>query len=134
MTPVRRAAHDPASRIAALRRAIREHDHRYYVLDRPVISDAAYDRLFAELVRLENAHPELVTPDSPTQRVSGAVSEQFASVPHKAPMLSLEATGEASEIRRFATATARALHRPPPGCSSPSTTGYRSSWSTPPAG
>jgi DNA ligase (NAD+) len=60
-----------------LRAAIRRHDYRYYVLDRPTISDAEYDRLFAELLRLEAAHPELVTPDSPTQRVAGAPSSAF---------------------------------------------------------
>jgi DNA ligase (NAD+) len=67
----------PASvrrRAERLRAAIRRHDYRYYVLDRPSISDAAYDRLFAELVRLEAAHPRVVTPDSPTRRVAGTPS------------------------------------------------------------
>lgn len=113
MTLPRRSAHSPASRIAELRRAIREHDHRYYVLDRPTISDERYDRLFAQLVALERAHPELVTPDSPTQRVGGALSERFAAVRHTAPMLSLEATSDEAEIQRFAATTARALGRPP---------------------
>jgi DNA ligase (NAD+) len=59
-------------RLEQLRAAIRQHDYRYYVLDRPTISDAKYDRLFSALTRLEAAHPELITPDSPTQRVAGA--------------------------------------------------------------
>ena len=64
---------DPARRAAALRERLRHHAHRYYVLDDPEIPDAEYDRLFAELQALEAAHPELLTPDSPTQRVLGAV-------------------------------------------------------------
>ncbi|MGE0463093.1 MAG: NAD-dependent DNA ligase LigA [Vicinamibacterales bacterium] len=93
----------PAARRQAerLRAAIRAHDHRYYVLDRPTISDAAYDRLFRQLVRLEAAHPEIVTPDSPTQRVAGAPSPAFPAVRHLAPMLSLESVTDADEVRRF---------------------------------
>jgi DNA ligase (NAD+) len=88
-------------RIEQLRAAIREHDHRYYVLDRPTISDAEYDRLFAQLVRLEAAHPDLVTPDSPTQRVAGAALAAFPTVEHLAPMLSLESATDAEAVRRF---------------------------------
>jgi DNA ligase (NAD+) len=82
----------PASkdRIARLRREIEEHDRRYYVEAQPVISDAAYDELYRELRELEAAHPELVTPDSPTQRVGGAPSKGFKQVRHEVPMLSLE--------------------------------------------
>src|SRR5690554_6938692 len=80
---------DVEARIQQLRREIREHDHRYYVLDAPIISDAAYDKLLRELQDLERAHPELVTPDSPTQRVGAAPSEAFRRVPHRVPMLSL---------------------------------------------
>jgi DNA ligase (NAD+) len=105
----RRPRPDARRRIGELRRTIREHDHRYYVLDRPIISDEAYDRLFAELVRLERAHPELVTPDSPTQRVAGAPSARFRAVRHAAPMLSLEAVPSEAEVRRFARRVARAL-------------------------
>ncbi len=76
-------------RLEALRMAIRYHAYRYYVLDDPVISDAAYDALWRELLALESAHPELVTPDSPTQRVPGAVSDRFAKVRHPRPILSL---------------------------------------------
>ena len=80
---------DVQRRLEELRREIREHDYRYYVLDAPIISDAQYDRLMRELEELERAHPELVTPDSPTQRVGGAPSEAFRRVPHRVPMLSL---------------------------------------------
>ena len=79
----------PAGRVAALRAEIEAHDHRYYVLDAPSIPDSEYDKLFRELQALEAAHPELVTPDSPTQRVGGKPLAQFASVRHKVPMLSI---------------------------------------------
>jgi DNA ligase (NAD+) len=77
-------------RVAELRRQIEHHNHRYYVLDDPEISDARYDALLGELRELEGAHPDLVTPDSPTQRVGGAVSREFAEVVHAVPMLSLD--------------------------------------------
>ena len=77
-------------RIVRLRREIEEHDRRYYVEARPTISDAAYDALYRELRELETAHPDLVTPDSPTQRVGGAPSKGFKQVRHAVPMLSLE--------------------------------------------
>jgi len=79
----------PAARAEALRARIREADHAYYVLDRPVLADAEYDRLMRELSELEAEHPELATADSPTRRVSGAPSERFARVVHREPMLSL---------------------------------------------
>ncbi|MEJ0087805.1 MAG: NAD-dependent DNA ligase LigA [Pseudomonadota bacterium] len=79
-----------AQRIAQLRDEINLHDHRYYVLDEPAVPDAEYDRLMKELRDLEAAHPQLVTPDSPTQRVSGAAAAQFGEVTHAVPMLSLE--------------------------------------------
>ena len=72
-----------------LRRVLREHAHRYYVLDEPLVPDAEYDRLFQALQAIEARHPELVTPDSPTQRVGGRALEQFASVRHAVPMLSI---------------------------------------------
>ncbi len=78
-----------AERLDSLRQAVRYHAHRYYVLDDPEISDAEYDALWRELVALEAEHPELVTPDSPTQRVPGAAAERFAKVRHPAPILSL---------------------------------------------
>lgn len=80
---------DVAQRIAELRTLIRRYDYHYYVLDDPIVSDAEYDALMAELRALEAAHPELITPDSPTQRVSGTPASQFAKVQHPQPMLSL---------------------------------------------
>lgn len=77
-------------KIAALRREIEEHDRRYYVEARPTISDAAYDVLYRELRALEEAHPELITPDSPTQRVGGKATAGFKQVRHAMPMLSLD--------------------------------------------
>ena len=76
-------------RVAELRDEINRHGHRYYVLDDPVISDAEYDRMMQELLRLEGEHPELVTPGSPTQRVGAAPAEGFEQVQHRQPMLSL---------------------------------------------
>ena len=87
--------------IDQLRREIRRHDHLYYVKDMPEISDEAYDRLFDALKRLEERFPDLVTPDSPTQRVGGKSQERFRVVEHLAPMLSLDATREEEEVRRF---------------------------------
>jgi DNA ligase (NAD+) len=76
--------------IEELREKIRYHNHRYYVLDNPEISDAQYDRLFQRLLELESHHPELVTPDSPSQRVGAQPLETFSEVKHSLPMLSLE--------------------------------------------
>ncbi len=92
---------DPAAKAAALRDELRRHEHAYYVLDAPLVSDAEYDALFRELVALEEEHPELVTPDSPTQRVGGTASDQFAKVRHRSPMLSLQNAFEEEEIRAF---------------------------------
>jgi DNA ligase (NAD+) len=80
---------DVAKHLESLREAVRHHAYRYYVLDDPVISDAEYDALWRELVALEAEHPELITTDSPTQRVPGAPAERFAKVRHPAPILSL---------------------------------------------
>ncbi|MEO8063065.1 MAG: NAD-dependent DNA ligase LigA [Pseudomonadota bacterium] len=79
-----------AQRIARLRDEINQHDHRYYVLNEPSVPDAEYDRMMKELRELEAAHPELVTADSPTQRVSGTAASGFAAAKHSIPMLSLE--------------------------------------------
>ncbi|MEI8031110.1 MAG: NAD-dependent DNA ligase LigA [Comamonadaceae bacterium] len=79
---------DPTT-IEKLRRELHHHAHQYYVLDDPQIPDAEYDRLFRELQAIEAAHPELCTPDSPTRRVGGRVLDQFVSVPHAVPMLSI---------------------------------------------
>src|SRR5690606_7884934 len=78
--------------------------------NRPVISDAAYDRLVDDLRRLEAAHPELVTPDSPTQRVAGRAAGPFANVRHAAPMLSLEATRDPATVSAFLTRVAKGAH------------------------
>jgi len=88
-------------RIEELRREIRHHDHRYYVLDDPVISDEIYDHLMHDLMDLEKAFPRLVTSDSPTQRVSGRVGERFAVVGHGSPMLSIMNGYEESEVLEF---------------------------------
>jgi len=98
-----------AVRAEELRALLHYHSHRYYVLNRPEISDAEYDRLFGELKGLEAAHPALVTPDSPTQRVGGTVADGFASVQHRAAMLSLDNAYTADEIREFEARLVRAL-------------------------
>jgi DNA ligase (NAD+) len=90
-----------AERIARLRDEIRGHDHRYYALDAPSIPDADYDALVAELRALEAEHPELVTPDSPTQRVGGAPVDGFAEVRHETPMLSLDNAFSAEDALAF---------------------------------
>lgn len=91
----------PAERIEELRQQINYHNYRYYVLDSPVISDAEYDRLMQELIALEEAHPELVTPDSPTQRVGAAPLAEFASYTHRQPMLSLSNAFGDDELLAF---------------------------------
>jgi DNA ligase (NAD+) len=88
-------------RIADLRRQIRHHDHLYYTKDRPEISDAEYDRLFRELVDLETAHPDLVTGDSPTQRVGAPPLEELTKVSHEKPMLSLDSITDQDDVRAF---------------------------------
>src|SRR5271166_5252935 len=88
-------------KIEALRDQIRYHEHRYYVLDDPEISDAEFDRLVNELKALEAEHPELVTPDSPTQRVGGKPREGFVKVRHSTPMLSLDNAYSEEELREW---------------------------------
>ncbi len=88
-------------RAERLRDEIRRHDHLYYVLDRPEIDDAAYDRLFRELVELERAYPGLATPDSPTRRVGGEVLPSFPEVRHVAPLLSLDSVTDPAAVGRF---------------------------------
>jgi DNA ligase (NAD+) len=92
---------DPALRVNELRELIRRHEHAYYVLDQPEVSDAEYDALFLDLRRIEEEHPDLLTPDSPTQRVGGEASDQFAKVRHRSPMLSLQNAFDEEEIRAF---------------------------------
>ncbi len=96
-------------KIDELRRTIRRHDHLYYVEDRPEISDSTYDRLFHELKELEAANPELVTPDSPTQRVAGEPLEGFPPVEHAAPMRSLDSSQSEDDLRRFDDRLRRSL-------------------------
>ncbi|MCU0723330.1 MAG: NAD-dependent DNA ligase LigA [Planctomycetes bacterium] len=91
----------PSDRVAFLREEIRRHDHLYYVLGKPEISDDAYDRLFSELKRLEEENPKLRSPDSPTQKVGGAAREEFEPVRHLAPMLSLDSSNKTEEIPKF---------------------------------
>jgi DNA ligase (NAD+) len=91
----------PAARALELRAQIARHDYRYYILDDPEISDAEYDRLLGELRALELAHPQLITPDSPTQRVSGAPSAAFAEARHGMPMLSLDNAFADTEVADF---------------------------------
>ena len=90
-----------AERIAELRDLIREHERRYYVLAAPTLTDAEFDRLMAELRELEARHPELISPDSPTQRVGGRPAEGFATVEHLVPMLSLDNAYSDDDLRAF---------------------------------
>lgn len=103
---------DIASHIAALRDAIRRHDYLYYVQDRPEISDAEYDRLFRELVDLELANPDLVTPDSPTQRVGAPPLDELTKVLHEQPMLSLDSVLDRAEVLAFDQRMKRELDTP----------------------
>jgi DNA ligase (NAD+) len=105
-------AGDVKKRIERLRREIRRHDHLYYVLSAPEIDDRQYDALFAELKDLEAAHPELVTADSPTQRVSGRPLDVFSTVRHAVPMLSIDNTYSAEELRAFDERVRRQLDTP----------------------
>ena len=102
-------AQDVSKQIELLREEIREHDYLYYVLNQPKISDRQYDELFAELKSLEQANPQLITSDSPTQRVSGQPVEGFASVRHAVPMLSMDNTYNADELKAFDERVAKQL-------------------------
>src|SRR5580692_3154212 len=92
----------PTERIEALREEIRHHEHLYYVLDTPQISDSDYDALTRQLIEFEKQHPELITPDSPTQRVGGKPKEGFPKVAHSRPMLSLDNAYNPDELRAWA--------------------------------
>src|ERR1044071_1504096 len=92
---------DPATEIEHLREDLRRHEHLYYVLDQPEISDAEYDALMRKLQELEERHPELSTPDSPTRRVGGKPREGFVKVPHTSQMLSLDNALNEGELRDF---------------------------------
>ncbi|MBI4277891.1 MAG: NAD-dependent DNA ligase LigA [Armatimonadetes bacterium] len=99
----------------ALRRQIREHNYRYYVLDASTVSDAEYDRLMAKLRELEATHPDLVTPDSPTQRVGAAPSAAFAAVVHRQAMLSLQNAFTDEDLRAWERRAQTILGAPPAG-------------------
>src|SRR5690348_5562984 len=90
---------------------IRRHDHAYYVLAQPAISDQDYDRLYHELIKLETQFPELITPDSPTQRVGGEPLKEFKPVRHLKPMTSLDNTYSQEELREFVARVQRLLPR-----------------------
>src|ERR1051325_10559232 len=91
----------PAREIESLREELRRHEHLYYVLDRPEITDAEYDTLMRRLQELERKHPALITPDSPTQRVGGKPREGFVKVAHSSPMLSLDNTYNEEDLRNW---------------------------------
>src|SRR5260370_959451 len=91
----------PEKRVAELRQLIEYHNHKYYVEAKPEISDREFDNLLDELKKLEAEHPELVTPDSPTHRVGGQPIEGFRTVEHRQPMLSIDNTYSAGELREF---------------------------------
>ncbi len=103
------SASDVASRIEQLRELIRYHDRKYYIEASPEISDLEYDRLMEELKRLEAAHPELITPDSPTQRVGESTVEGLEKVTHSEPMLSIENCYSVNELREFGRRTQKLL-------------------------
>ena len=95
------AAKSTGREIEKLRDEIRRHEDLYYVLDSPEISDHEYDQLMENLQALEEAHPDLITPDSPTQRVGGRPAEGFPEVVHSRPMLSLDNSYNIDELRAF---------------------------------
>ena len=98
-------------RAADLRQKIEKANYEYYILDQPTLDDAAYDALLRELIEIEEAHPELVTPESPTQRVGIAPSTRFAPVQHASPMLSLSNVFDEAELRAFDQRVRKALGR-----------------------
>src|SRR5690348_10029019 len=99
----------PAERIDELRRRIRYHEERYYILNAPEIADVEFDALMQELERLEAEHPELVTSESPTQRVGGRAAAGFDTVEHAEPMLSLDNSYSEDELRAFDDRVSRGL-------------------------
>jgi DNA ligase (NAD+) len=106
-----RTASKPRARAAELRRVLEHHNHRYYVLDDPEVSDPEYDDLLRELIELEERNPELRTPDSPTQRVGGKPLEKFGQVRHLQPMLSLANARNEEELRAWETRVSNLLTR-----------------------
>lgn len=105
---------DAAKEIEALRKEIEYHNYLYYVKDSPIITDAEYDRLFRRLLELEEQFPDLVTPDSPSQRVGAPPAEEFKPIPHRTPMLSLQNAMDEGEMRDFEMRIKRFLGRDEP--------------------
>lgn len=103
----------PKQRVAELRRQLDHHNYLYHVEARPEISDKEFDRLLKELEDLEAVHPELVTPDSPTQRVGGAPLDSFRTVTHRVPMISIDKAFNAGDLREFDARTRKQLGREP---------------------
>jgi DNA ligase (NAD+) len=103
----------PDKRIEEVRTSIREHAHRYYILDAPSVSDAEYDALVSELQDLEESHPDLVTPDSPTQRVGSPIGDLFRPVQHLAPLFSLDNAESREDLDGWEQRMERQLGRPP---------------------
>ncbi len=102
-------AQDAVARVEELRALIAHHNQRYYEVDEPEVSDAEYDALMLELRALEEAHPDLVVPDSPTQRVQGWASATFSPVVHRVPMMSLDNAFDAAELMAWGARVARGL-------------------------
>ena len=104
MTP-----HDPAAEIEKLRDEIRQHDRKYYIDAAPEITDLQYDRLVERLKKLEAEHPELIIPESPTQRVGGRRLSSLTSVEHRVPMLSIDNTYNVEDLRKYGQRIAKLL-------------------------
>src|SRR5436853_2786933 len=102
---------DVQTRVDALRKEIRRHDYLYYVKNRPEVSDQEYDRLFRELTELEAAHPDVITPDSPTQRVGAPPLDELKKTQHVRPMLSLDSVVDSKDVLAFDKRVRRELGR-----------------------
>ncbi|MBU0702372.1 MAG: NAD-dependent DNA ligase LigA, partial [Chloroflexi bacterium] len=125
--------HTITERIAQLRDEINYHNHRYYVLNDPLVSDSEYDALLDELRALEAEYPELVTPDSPTQRVGAQPAEGFVKVEHPAPILSLDKAASGDEIRAWWERVSKFLPEGDPALSPSASLGIDSAEGPPPA-
>ena len=107
------AANQDQARAGELRRLLSHAAHAYYLLDAPELEDPVYDRLYRELLELEAAHPELITPDSPTQRVGGTPAAAFSSVEHRIPLLSLDNAFSSEELEAWYGRLLKVLDREP---------------------
>src|SRR5712691_8219107 len=107
--PEERRLSDARKRVEELHEQINHHSYRYHVLDEPEVSDFDYDQMVKELQALEAEFPELITPDSPTQRVGGAPADLFAPVRHRAPMLSLDNAFSKEELEAWVARLERAV-------------------------